>query len=487
MKSKIYSLIISLFHTLLGYIFLVNFVYYKFLYLYEFRGYLSTTLFVVLNIIAVSPILTFILDYFVTEKRYLSAFLTAINIVSISIVNAVITYSVNLFFTVIQFLILIFSAYIFLRQSRGQRLAVFLSMLIISFISFSASSYIFGMDHYNPGEKYFRIKYALTDMCSNEDIRNISENRCINPVKFRIGRPYNFAVSKNSDVVVFDRMNGIYSINGNGDITESGLPAEYSFTANITYNTLKDEIVFANHYEEMFVMRASDMQIIHKSSLPWKDIFDFDDGFVTTEYDINEYWLGAGHGKRIVRYDTRDYRYKGYLNIDYDKITGAYLRWHRTGKDSLVLLTELGIYKLARNGREDYYTVADKKFYPSFFHEIYSSTESRQIFFSNFLLNRVERIGFDDPFRITSFYSGKGPRWLIYDDTASLLYVSNYSERNVTIIDTKRNIILKHIMVGPRPRGIGKDPVTGKIIVVSGCGVFEIKPTDECMKAKWEE
>lgn len=487
MKSEIYLLIISLLHSLLGYIFLVNFVYYKFLYLYEFRGYISATLFVVLNIISLSPLLTFILDYFVKEKRYLSSLLTVINIISITIVNAVITYSVNLFFTVIQFFVLILTAYLFLRHSMGQRLAVFLSMLIISFISFATTSYIFGMDHYNPSEKYFRIKYALTDMCSNEDIKNISENKCIKPIKFRIGRPYNFAVSKNLDIIVFDRMNGIYAIDDKGDIKESGLPHEYSFTANITYNILKDEIVFANHYEEMFIMRASDMKIIHKSNLPWKDIYDFDDGFVTTEYDINEYWLGAGHGKRIVRYDTGDYTYRGYLNIDYNKILGSYLRWYRTGKDSLILLTELGIYKLVRNSNEDLYTIADYKFYPSFFHEIYTSPESRQIFFSNFLLNRVESIGFDEPFKITSYYSDKGPRWLIYDDISSLLYVSNYSERNVTIIDVRRNIILKHIMVGPRPRGLNKDHITGKIIVVSGCGVFEIKPSDECMKAKWNE
>ncbi|MCX7959731.1 MAG: hypothetical protein N3B13_11865, partial [Deltaproteobacteria bacterium] len=268
---------------------------------------------------------------------------------------------------------------------------------------------------------------------------------------------------------------------------DPGLPLEYSFTANSTYNIVKDEIVFANHYEDMFIISASDLKILNKSPLPWKDIYDFDDGYISTEYDKNEYWLGAGHGKRIARYDILDYRFKGYLNIDYNKILGAYLRWYRKDDNSIILLSELGIYKLTKNNANDSYSIEQRRIYPSFFHEIYPAKNNGLIFFSNFLLNRVDVVRFDNPLKIFSYYTNKGPRWIVFDDSSGLLYVSNYSEGNVSVIDLRRNIILKNIMVGPRPRGIGKDPITGIIMVVSGCGVFRIDLTDECMKAKWDE
>jgi hypothetical protein len=341
------------------------------------------------------------------------------------------------------------------------------------------------MDRYDLQKYSFNIENKLTDMCSDNDIHKIMNNDCINPVYINIGRPYNITVCKNMDIVVSDRMNGIYKIKSNGDVIKPDLPVEASFNANITYNYQKDEIVYTTHKEELYVLSCSELNLKVHKDLPWKNIYDFDDGYSTTEYDLSEYWVGAGHGKRIAKYDMNNYNFKGYVDINYDEVLGAYLRWYRPEPSTLILLSEWGIYRYEKQNMSENLILKEKRFYISPFHEVYYDHNSKIFFFSNFLFYRVQYIVDRDISNVMSLYTDKGPRWLVYDRDSDILYVSNYSERVVTLIDVKRNIILKHIMVGPRPRGISKDIWTGKIFVVSGCGVFNLNVDDKCLKANW--
>jgi hypothetical protein len=268
----------------------------------------------------------------------------------------------------------------------------------------------------------------MSDMCTTEDISLIKNNKCIKPIIFRIGRPYNIAMTKNLNLIVFDRMNGIYSINNKGELVESNLPIDISYTANISYNFIKDEVVFANHYENLYILSPSNMKILHQTSLPWKNYYDFDDGYVSIEYDLNEYWIGAGHGKRIAIYNSKDYSFKGHLKIEYKDIYGAYLRWYRPDSKTLIILSELGIYKFFKNFSQSSYELIEYKFYPSFFHEIFVAPSNNTIYFSNFLINTVNSFKINDIHKIQSYYTDKGPRWLVFDNQKELLYVSNYSE-----------------------------------------------------------
>jgi YVTN family beta-propeller protein len=84
---------------------------------------------------------------------------------------------------------------------------------------------------------------------------------------------------------------------------------------------------------------------------------------------------------------------------------------------------------------------------------------------STFHFDNIKQVWADSV--IATIHVGTSPSDVAYDSHDRRMYVTNYFDNSVSVIDTKTNKVNATIVVGTSPRGVAYDSVYNKVYVVN--------------------
>ena len=101
---------------------------------------------------------------------------------------------------------------------------------------------------------------------------------------------------------------------------------------------------------------------------------------------------------------------------------------------------------------------------------------SGRLYLTNSTAGTLEVVATEDLSVRQRLPAGAFPRDLVFDRERARLHVGSYGDGRVTTydVDGAQVRITGEARVGPLLRGLGLDPVTGRVFAAPGCGVFEI-------------
>jgi hypothetical protein len=102
--------------------------------------------------------------------------------------------------------------------------------------------------------------------------------------------------------------------------------------------------------------------------------------------------------------------------------------------------------------------------------------ERGRIYLTNATAGTLEVLATSDLLLRSRLPAGALPRDLVFDRKRERLYVAGYGDGLVTTYDVSGHTVerLGTVSVGSLLRGLGLDPVSGRVFGASGCGIFEI-------------
>jgi hypothetical protein len=108
------------------------------------------------------------------------------------------------------------------------------------------------------------------------------------------------------------------------------------------------------------------------------------------------------------------------------------------------------------------------------------AADGERVYLTNATASTLDVLDAEDLTLLQRVPAGAFPRDLVFDRERDRLHVAGYGDGEVRTYDVSEDPVrsLGSVHVGPLLRGLGLDPVTGRVFGASGCGVFEI-PTSE--------
>ena len=97
---------------------------------------------------------------------------------------------------------------------------------------------------------------------------------------------------------------------------------------------------------------------------------------------------------------------------------------------------------------------------------IFIDNKNKLIFISNPESHSISKFRYNDK-NIEFFDAGKSPMSLFYVESTNFLYITNWYENKITIVDTSTNLIIKELKVGRSPAGIFISEIEKKIFVAN--------------------